>query len=57
MKLTKSFTLSNLGDWLVQNHDRKHEVWLSDAKKPGTVDRRWQLLIEEVRAGKPTSMH
>lgn len=31
MKITKSFTPSNLADWrnwLAQNHDREQEVWL-----------------------------
>jgi uncharacterized protein YdeI (YjbR/CyaY-like superfamily) len=36
---------------------RNYILWLSDAKKPETFERRLQLLIEEVTTGKPTSMH
>ena len=36
---------------------RSYILWLMDAKKPETFERRLILLIEEVRAGKPTSMH
>jgi uncharacterized protein YdeI (YjbR/CyaY-like superfamily) len=32
-------------------------LWLSDAKKPETFERRLQILVDEVMAGKPTSMH
>jgi uncharacterized protein YdeI (YjbR/CyaY-like superfamily) len=32
-------------------------LWLSDAKKPETFEQRLKILIEEVTAGKPTSMH
>lgn len=36
---------------------RNYILWLSDAKKPETFERRLRIMIEEVRAGKPTSMH
>jgi len=36
---------------------RNYILWLMDAKKPETFERRLKLLIEEVMAGKPTSMH
>ena len=39
------------------SYRRNYILWLSDAKKPETYERRLQLLIEEVLAGKPTSMH
>jgi uncharacterized protein YdeI (YjbR/CyaY-like superfamily) len=39
------------------SHKRNYILWLSDAKKPETFERRLNLLIEEVTAGKPTSMH
>ena len=32
-------------------------LWLSDAKKPETFERRYQMLVDEVMSGKPTSMH
>ncbi|MGZ9223735.1 MAG: YdeI/OmpD-associated family protein [Anaerolineales bacterium] len=32
-------------------------LWLSDAKKPETFERRLQILVEELTIGKPTSMH
>jgi uncharacterized protein YdeI (YjbR/CyaY-like superfamily) len=39
------------------SYRRNYILWLSDAKKPETFERRLQILIEEVLAGKPTSMH
>jgi uncharacterized protein YdeI (YjbR/CyaY-like superfamily) len=36
---------------------RNYILWLSDAKRPETFERRLKLLIPEVLAGKPTSMH
>jgi uncharacterized protein YdeI (YjbR/CyaY-like superfamily) len=36
---------------------RNYILWLSDAKKPETFERRLQILVDEVMAGKPTSMH
>lgn len=36
---------------------RNYILWLSDAKKPETFERRLQILIEEVTTGKSTSMH
>lgn len=32
-------------------------LWLSDAKRPETFERRLQTLVDEVLSGKPTSMH
>lgn len=39
------------------SYRRNYILWLSDAKKPETFARRLQILIDEVTAGKPTSMH
>jgi uncharacterized protein YdeI (YjbR/CyaY-like superfamily) len=39
------------------SYRRNYILWLSDAKKPETFERRLQILIEEVMAGNPTSMH
>jgi uncharacterized protein YdeI (YjbR/CyaY-like superfamily) len=39
------------------SHRRNYILWLSDAKKPETFARRFQILIDEVMSGKPTSMH
>ena len=39
------------------SYRRNYILWLSDAKKPETFERRFQILMEEVMAGKPTSMH
>ena len=36
---------------------RNYVLWLSDAKKPETFEKRLQILTREVLAGKPTSMH
>jgi len=36
---------------------RNYILWLSDAKKPETFERRLKLMMQEVLAGKPTSMH
>ena len=36
---------------------RNYILWLSDAKKPETFERRLQILVDEVIVGKPTSMH
>jgi uncharacterized protein YdeI (YjbR/CyaY-like superfamily) len=36
---------------------RNYILWLSDAKKPETFERRLQILVDEVITGKPTSMH
>ena len=38
-------------------YQRNYILWLSDAKKPETFERRLRMLIDEVMAGKPTSMH
>jgi hypothetical protein len=58
MKITKSFTPSNLADWrdwLEQNYDQEQEIWLVYLKRER--GKRLKILIEEVMAGKPTSMH
>ena len=39
------------------SYRRNYILWLSDAKKPETFERRFQILTEEVMAGKPASMH
>jgi len=39
------------------SYQRNYILWLSDAKKPETFARRYQMLIDEVMFGKPTSMH
>ena len=39
------------------SHRRNYILWLSDAKKPETFERRLKIAAEEVLAGKPTSMH
>ena len=39
------------------SYRRNYILWLADAKKPQTFERRFQILVEEVLAGKPTSMH
>jgi uncharacterized protein YdeI (YjbR/CyaY-like superfamily) len=39
------------------SYRRNYILWLTDAKKPETFERRLQIMIEEVLAGKPTSMH
>ena len=39
------------------SYQRNYILWLSDAKKPETFDKRLKILIEEVMAGKPTAMH
>ncbi len=39
------------------SYQRNYILWLSDAKKPETFERRLQILVEEVMVGKPTSMH
>lgn len=36
---------------------RNYILWLMDAKKSETFERRLRLMIQEVLAGKPTSMH
>lgn len=39
------------------SYRRTYILWLSDAKKPETFEKRFKLLIDEVLSGKPTSMH
>ena len=39
------------------SYRQNYILWLSDAKKPETFARRFQILFDEVMSGKPTSMH
>jgi uncharacterized protein YdeI (YjbR/CyaY-like superfamily) len=39
------------------SYRRNYILWLSDAKKPETFEKRLKVLIDEVESGKPTSMH
>ena len=39
------------------SYRRNYILWLADARKPETFERRLQIMIDEVLAGKPTSMH
>ena len=39
------------------SYRRTYILWLSDAKKPETFERRFRMLEKEVLAGKPTVMH
>jgi uncharacterized protein YdeI (YjbR/CyaY-like superfamily) len=39
------------------SYRRNYILWLAGAKKPETFERRLKIMIEEVLAGKPTSMH
>lgn len=39
------------------SYRRNYALWLADAKKPETFARRFEIMAEEVMAGKPTSMH
>ena len=53
---------SRLGLWqafqnISPTYQRNYILWLSDAKKAETFERRLRMLIDEVMAGKPTSMH
>ena len=42
---------------LPPSHRRNYTLWLMDAKKPETFEKRLNLTIKELTAGKPTSMH
>lgn len=42
---------------LPPSHKRNYILWLMDAKKPETFEKRLNKTIEELKAGKPTSMH
>jgi len=42
---------------LPPTHKRNYTLWLMDAKKPETFEKRLNLTIEELTAGKPTAMH
>ncbi len=42
---------------LPPSHKRNYILWLMDAKKPETFERRLNLMIEDLKAGKPGSMH
>lgn len=39
------------------SYRRNYVLWLSDAKKPETFERRLKILSDEVMAGNPASMH
>lgn len=39
------------------SYQRNYILWLSDAKKLETFERRLKILVDEVMAGNPTSMH
>jgi uncharacterized protein YdeI (YjbR/CyaY-like superfamily) len=58
----KAALRSELGVWeafqrISPSHRRAYILWLSDAKKPETFQRRLRILKEEVLAGKPSVMH
>jgi len=36
---------------------RNYVLWLSDAKKPETFEKRLKILVDEVMAGRPSGMH
>ena len=42
---------------LPPSHKRNYILWLMDAKKPETFERRLNLMIKDLKAGKPSSMH
>ena len=42
---------------LPPSHKRNYILWLMDAKKPETFEKRLNMTIEELEVGKPTSMH
>lgn len=42
---------------LSPSHKRNYIGWLMDAKKHETFERRLKLVIEDLKAGKPGSMH
>ncbi len=42
---------------LSPSHQRQYILWLADAKKPETFERRLNKMGDELSAGKPTSMH
>lgn len=42
---------------LPPSHQRNYILWLMDAKKPETFEKRLNMTIEELKAGRPTSMH
>ena len=42
---------------LPPSHKRNYILWLMDAKKPETFEKRLNMTIKELKAGKPTSMH
>lgn len=42
---------------LPPSHQRNYILWLADAKKPETFERRLKRMTEELLAGKPTAMH
>ena len=42
---------------LPPSHKHNYILWLMDAKKPETFEKRLNRTIEELKVGKPTSMH
>ena len=42
---------------LPPSHKRNYILWLMDSKKDGTFERRLNLMIKDLKAGKPSSMH
>lgn len=42
---------------LPPSHKRNYILWLMDAKKPETFEKRLNMTIKELKMGKPTSMH
>lgn len=42
---------------LPPSHQHNYILWLMNAKKPETFEKRLNRTIEELKAGKPTSMH
>jgi uncharacterized protein YdeI (YjbR/CyaY-like superfamily) len=42
---------------LAPSHKRNYILWLMDAKKTETFEKRLNMTIEELKVGKPTSMH
>jgi len=42
---------------LPPSHKRNYILWLMDARKPETFEKRLNMTIAELKAGKPTSMH
>ena len=50
-------TLWHLFQELSPSYQRNYILWLANAKKPETFERRLNKMADELSAGKPTSMH